>query len=154
MAKTSVVPATEELIAKLYGNLREIDQRECEIMTGRTADEALEDAFRKSDRPYVGLIDGEPVLAFGVVRQSILAVTGIPWLVATNRIYEIPLRVVRESIKYVKEFMRDFDRLENYVHSENALSRNWLKWLGFTIEAAEPIGAKKELFNRFWKKGA
>lgn len=150
MAKIEVVPATADLVFKMFGRLRAIDQKEARVICGQSAEEALHVARISSKKPYVALIDGDPAIAFGVAGKSILSITGVPWLASTDRIYEIPYHVIRKSLRYVEEFKQEFHRLENYVHTKNIISRNWLKWLGFTVEPAEPIGAQKELFHRFW----
>lgn len=151
--RTKVVPATQELINKLKGNLRKEDNRECLAMSGCSADISIQRGFERSMFCWVGMYDDEPVCVFGVVAtSSVLRYKGIPWMLGTDAVPKVKMQVLRRSRKYVEKMLEPFQVLENWVDKRNTASKRWLKWCGFTIEKAEVFGMKGELFHRFWMK--
>ena len=106
--------------------------------------------------PHDGKSPAEMVPAFmwGVSRTgSILSTTATPWLLGTDAIRLVARDFLRHSRGYVYEMQRGFERLENYVHAENVLSRRWLIWCGFTIEMNAPVFFNGEVFYPFWREG-
>jgi len=57
MAKTNVVPATQELVDLLKGRLREADIKEVFAASGEDADRALQLGFQLSEFCYIGLLN-------------------------------------------------------------------------------------------------
>lgn len=147
-------PATIEMVVPLIGHLRKEDHVECMAMSGRDADICLVEAVRRSgDDCFVGMIGDDPVLAFGCAPQSILSFSGVPWMLASERISEVKFKVVKQSRGFIKGFLRNYGVLENFVHAENKISIKWLEWCGFNIGNPEPIGRHGELFHHFWMRG-
>ena len=79
----------------------------------------------------IGYYNNEPCVLFGVAKSEY---GGIVWMVATEKINEVSkTNVARYSECAVKEIENRFSFLYNYVHKDNAVSINWLSWLGFTV---------------------
>lgn len=138
-------------IEALKGSLRDIDDRECRAF-GYRASEALRVGFEQSEICLTAHFNNAPVMMFGVRRNSLMFNDGIPWLLGTDAVIQIGRQIIRQSKGFIRLFLWKFEYLENYVHAENVVSINWLKWMGFTIEPPEPCGIHKELFHRFWMR--
>lgn len=150
MVMSKVVPAIQELIDSLKGNLREADELECQAIVAITADTALQKAYEDSTLSWVGLLDEKPILAFGVA-PSILSTYGVPWLLATNDIEKAGFPVIRQSKQYIEKMLSIYDNLFNYVDARNTISIRWLIWCDFNIEArSKSFGAGQYPFYKFW----
>ena len=149
MAKTNIIPGYQTHIDLIKDSLRAVDRRECAASCGLSGEDALQQSFEISRTTWVGTIDKVPVVAFGVASSGTPRV-GVPWLLATDRIDEVGIAFVRNSKHIVDAMLKQFPFLVNYVSAENALSKKWLKWCGFTIEPPEPLAPSGVLFQKFW----
>ena len=155
MEKIRFVKATQEHIDALKGRLRDSDTKACWATSRLTANEGLQYSFDISTLCWVALVDDVPVACCGVGRRTMLSTQGVPWLMATDDIRKVGLDIVRHSKEYLKRILDSFDALETWVDVRNKVSATWLKWCGFNMEEAEPIGLDKKLFHRCWiEKGA
>lgn len=146
------VPATQELINQMKGRLRQADRQEIRASHNINPDRALELSFQSSERAYVGLLEGLPMIAFGVVRPSLLSRIGVIWMLSTPEIEANLSRfsLGKRCIRYVADLLRDFDEIGNYIDIRNKISLKWLQWIGFTIEPPEPYGIYNMLFSKFY----
>lgn len=151
MGKVKVVPATQELIDQLKGRLREADEREAWAMAQVSADIGMQLSYDRALLCWVALLDDVPFLVFGVSRKSLLSDTGTPWMLATDQITEASMAVLKLSKYYINTMLNIFERLEHYVDARNEISKNWLKWCGFTLCDPEPIGPGRYMFHKFYK---
>ncbi|CAK7067810.1 MAG: hypothetical protein DELT_01728 [Desulfovibrio sp.] len=146
--------ATAAHIPHIAANMREADRREIWASDRQTPEEALTRSFALSVMCRTCVINGSPAFMWGVTRRgSILSDTGVPWLLGTNAITAVRRAFIKQSRAYVEMMQQPFARLENIVHSENALSIRWLAWCGFTIEK-EPVERNGETFFPFWRVAA
>ena len=122
-------------------NMRASDRKELFIAHGYGTKKAMDD-LRKYPANCV-VIDGEPAILFGCAFYDNY---GVPWMLATNDIRKIPITFVRQSIPIVQDWLDIYGYLTNFVYSENEVSLNWLKALGFEIESEFPIG--KHIFYK------
>lgn len=151
MAKTNVVPATQELVDLLKGRLREADIKEVFAASGEDADRALQLGFQLSELCYVGLLDDRPVTCFGARRTSMVSDRGIVWLLGTDELVRVKRTFVKQSMGYVDILSNAFPVLENWVDIRNEFSIKWLRWCGFQFaEKPEPFGKFKLPFYHFW----
>lgn len=146
----SFVPAEEWHVKPIADNLRDADAHEVWASSRLYPYDAMKISFTVSELTWTGLLDGKPVMMFGAGGYSLMEpLKGSPWLLGTNDIIRVKTAVLRNTKKYVG-LMRDrFPILENFVHAENKVSIQWLKWSGFEIEDPRPLGPDKELFHRF-----
>lgn len=152
--KPYVVPATPELIERMVGHLRHEDNVEALAMSGKSADWALRNGFRFSEKCWVAMQDDEPVAGFGVKSAGILSEVGTPWLLGTDKVREIQREFIRQSRDYVGQMLDGYKMLENWVDARNLISIKWLRWCGFTVQALpQPFGLNGEPFHRFWMGG-
>lgn len=136
--KVEIREAVPGDIPALAAAMRQADRDEVKASHGHSAEEALASSLAASSRAWTGLIGGEPVCMFGVAAISVLAGRGAPWMLGTDRIDRWPRTFLRRCRPCVKAMLSVYPWLENYVAENNAVSRAWLKWLGFTL-ATEPV---------------
>lgn len=153
MESCRFVKATQEHIDALKGRLRDSDKNTCWVLSHCTAEEGLQVSFDTSVLCWVALVYGVPVACCGVSRLTMLSARGVPWLLATDDICKVGLKIVRHSREYIKQMLTIFDRLETWVDARNKVSLAWLKWCKFNIGEAEAIGLDKKLFHKCWMEG-
>lgn len=142
-----IMVATIEDVIDLQNRLRKQDKDEVKALISVYSKKALEMCFRESDEVYSAKQDNNVICMFGISKNS--EGNGVPWLLGSDLVSDIPITFIRESRKYVREFLNEYGYLENYVDVRNELSIQWLKWLGFKIEEPKPYGVEKRLFSRF-----
>ena len=147
-----IVPAQISHLLPLAANMREADRREVWASHRLTPYEALSTSLKTSERAWVALVEGQPIIIWGVARDgSIYSSQGVPWMLATNELEQkYWLSFLKESRHQVLNMMDGFERLENFVHGGNKLSIKWLKWCGFHMSQA-PIDFNGEDFYQFWR---
>ena len=60
---------------------------------------------------------------------------------------------IHSQVRCIKEMLKGYDRIENYVSAENKLSIQWLEWCGFVLEEKEIMGIGKKYFHKFYMEG-
>ena len=114
MAEVRVEEATQEHVDAMIGRLRKADEEECWASAHITADEGLQRSFNNSRLCWTAFVDDVPTLCFGVGAVSLLSDVGRPWLLGTDDIAKIGLRVVRHSRRYIYDMLDRFSLLENW----------------------------------------
>jgi RimJ/RimL family protein N-acetyltransferase len=122
--------------------LRRADREEVEALTGRDPHEALVASVERSAAAWAGLADGELVCLFGIVPMTLVGVTGIPWLLGAESVTRYGRPFLRRNRAWLREMLREFPVLRNVVDARNTVSIRWLEWLGFTLGAPQPMGAR------------
>ena len=112
---------------------------------GVTPELCMREGVAQSRRSFAMFIHGQPAAIFGCVEHR---THGVPWAVVCTAAETFPIPFLRSSLRYVHSLPMF---LENAVDARNVKTIQWLRWLGFTIEAPEPMGKKGELFHRFWR---
>ena len=148
MARFNIVKAKLEHVDFVAKNIRAEDAAEVKAVSYLSPGEALEMSFFVSDPCHTILYKDEPVGCFGVAPMG--EGKGSPWLLATDRIKDMPMYFIRSSKQYIENMLKEYKFLENWVALDNTISIKWLKWVGFKIEEPEVYGLNGELFCRFW----
>jgi hypothetical protein len=107
--------------------------------------EAVMMSYAGSDDCLVGVINGKIALIFGVASPLLDDVASI-WALGTDTCNEVPVSMVKVGRQIVQNFLKQYQRLENYCAADYEKSIRWLKLLGFTIGDPEPKGVHGELF--------
>jgi hypothetical protein len=146
-----VVPAQAEHIAPIVAKAREADKRELWALARATPLQCLRYGFKHSRAAFTGRIDGEPVCMFGATAYNELGGIGVPWMVTSTGLDPLGAQkaLLRLSRPGVAELRRQYPVLVNVVHGDNAAAIRWLRWCGFTIHPAQPMGPDSELFHPF-----
>ncbi len=127
--RVEIVPATAAHAIRLWNNLRH-DQLE-DVSGG--SERSVVEQIQKSVASFCGLLDGEPVVIWGVLMPSLLGGTGVLWALTSNKINECPLVFVRRSKIELDRLRGQFKELTGFVATEYETSAKWLRWLGFTL---------------------
>lgn len=147
--------ASPDHVPHLAARMRAADRREVMASHGHNPTDALRGSLERSEAAWTLMVHGQPAAMGGVTPAgSILSLTGRPWLLGTEGLYQAPRPwLARQSRLYVDAMRRLFPRLENWCHADNSLSLRWLRWCGFVIESApRPYGLAGEPFYRFYKE--
>ena len=141
MVNIIIRSATQVEVDYVCTHMRQADKTEIWASHRRTPKQAAIVCGNVS--PHIALVDGVPCIIFGCTR-------GTPWLLATPLIQTIGVRFIRGSKDFVDEWLDQYKVLENYVHADNEVSIQWLKWLGFSFK--ETVIVNDEKFIRFVKR--
>ena len=145
--------ATREDAIWISARLRGDDKREAIASTGADPVIALM-VSQAMGNCVVAEFDGVPVAIFGLPVVSQLPRTGVPWMMGTDALDDMPAALGRVSAEVVDQWKEQVDAMVNYVDSRNRKAVKWLEWLGFEIGEAEPRGPYGVPFHKFeWKRG-
>ena len=143
------VKPTRELVEAIAADMRQADADEVWVSSHQTPIEALLEGWKASDFAVIVTVDGEPCVMMGLVIRDILTGAGVPWLLGTENALKYKRHFITQVPPVIDEMSSICPRLFNYVHTENKVSMQWLKRIGFTIDDPIPFGLDKELFHRF-----
>lgn len=156
-ATTSAVTyreATEDDALFLASRLRLEDVMELQAAHGRSVNVAvvlLKATYASHGACWVGVADGAPIVLFGVATGK--KNVGIPWLLGSDEVVRHRRIFLRDIKGYLDLVRQRYPRLENAVWVGSETSIRWLRWLGFVLDPATPMGAQHELFHTFSMKG-
>ena len=138
-----IVLADFSHIPYLSANIRKEDLIEIECGSG-TPTNAFMTALANDDMTYTALdAQGTPYAMFGA------GDVGIPyiWMLGTNDVKKYKMFFLKTCKEWVNRLIINYGKVTNYVHINNKLAINWLKWCG--AEFHEQIELKGEKFYRF-----
>jgi len=142
-------PTVSEDIVILTDNLRTADLKELRASQPLPPLEALTLSVEVSDEANT-IITGDGKIAgiFGVA--TVNEMIGAPWLMGTDLIPSIQKSFLKGSYKWVIDKNEHYPILMNYVHKDNKLAIQWLRFLGFNFtQLIEEYGVGKEPFYEF-----
>ena len=138
--------------AALAPRLRPADKREVMASHGHRPLSALTHSLRQSEVAWAGLADGEVMALWGVGSVALIGREGAPWLLGARGLERHKRAFLAFSRQGLAVMGARYAYLENWVDARNALSIRWLRWLGFTLEPAQPYGRFGRPFHRFWMR--
>lgn len=145
----NVRKTTIDDIEFLSENARECDVVEVKAFSGYTIREVLQKTPNLLKSSQTLEIDGHLIAVFGVVPNSDLKGVGVIWMLATDKFDEYSAVFAKICKGVVKDMLKGYNYVYNYVHSENKSSIRWLKWLGFSMSEPEPLGIEGANFQLF-----
>ena len=140
---------TKEDVDYLIKNIRDEDQIEIVAAGGVSIEEVIGSMGHLIDQSYVWEVNGEVICLFGITPDETNEDVGIAWLLSTKGFNRYAFEFAGRCKDVFNPLAREFKYIYNYIHEENKLSIKWLKWLGFDILPAEPIGNKGANFHKF-----
>lgn len=149
-----LVEATPEHAEAIAVRARPADVAELWAQARTTPLQAMVYGIERGVFALTGIADGAPVCMFGVTVASALGGIGCPWLVGTEGIERHQRLFLRASRPVVEEMNRMFPRLVNAVDARNTVAIRWLRWLGFTLYPAVPMGPDRTMFHPFERKAS
>lgn len=143
-----------EIRAATLDDARTIERRpaglaEVQAWSSDPPEVALEHSIAHSSEAWAGLADGELVCLFGVAPLTLVGVTGVPWLAASAAIARHRTAFLRRNRAMIDRWQEQYPVLRNFVDARNAVSIRWLRWLGFTLGPAVPLGIAGLPFHIF-----
>lgn len=141
-AKASVRMSLPDDCTKLSPNLRLADRREVIACSGKDVSTGLKLAQDGSDKCWTVTLEGEPIALFGYVQSTVNSSANI-WLLGSDKIKTIKWQFLRESRKWLKQIVSDFDRVWAIADVRNSAHRDWYEWLGFKVTTTVDWGPFK-----------
>ena len=154
MKRGYVVKARAEHVIELACNIRDEDRREINAWTRSGVMHGLYRSYRVSTHCWTAMLDDKVLFMFGVAPISVLGRVGSPWLIAAKGVEKVQRQFIRECRDYLKEMLRVYPELRNYVDVRNNASIRWLEWMGFTLGEPVPFGLNGEPFIPFARRAA
>ena len=148
MTQVSYHPPEPSDIAHIAAHMRPADIAEMQATLPVGVHEGLDRAVRMSHEACVARVDGVPACIFGLGVGSYLTGVMRPWLLGTDAVEANGRIFLRSNRVVVNDWAGRFD-LENWVDARHTVSLRWLRWLGFEVHDAVPLGPYKLPFHRF-----
>lgn len=131
--------------------IRPIDAKEIYLIAMIEPLAAIRATAANMTAAWTAHCDGKLACIFGINRKNALSEIGVPWLLGTSEIDNMPVSFLRASRDYYARYCHAFPQMENWVLAENKVSADWLRWLGFDMEEPAPFGIFGAKFIRFTK---
>ncbi|MEL4181236.1 hypothetical protein [Roseateles sp. PN1] len=137
--------ATPSAVNELASSITDEDAAEL-AAAGRSVSEALADADLQALRWH-----GRLVCLFGAQPFPGQPSVGVPWMLCTTALAEVPRRAMADvSARVVGQWHAQFKHLTNLIHRRNSRALRFVRWLGFTVKA-EPCGPGGEFYIFEWR---
>lgn len=124
---------TEADIEELAANMRALDRKECEIVTGLAPREALKQSVAESANALAAVIDGQVISIFGHSDASFLGEERYPWMISMTGIERYAREVIEGAPIMFEAMKGGAERLHNIVHADNRTAIRFIGWLGFSF---------------------
>lgn len=147
-----IVPARAAHVRPIARRMRKADADEVRASSGRSPAGALIYSLRKSSHAWTALVDGEPVVMFGVGDLNILAGVAAPWLLGTDAVERHYVAFLRNSVDFRDQLLRRYPVMRNFVDDRNRASKRWLLWLGAVL--SDPVEINGHAFRLFELRSA
>ena len=135
-----------ELVVKM----RQADIDECKALGIEDFVGRVKLSIQRSAFAYTVTVDNALMCILGVAPMyGMFDPVGIPWMLGTDLVRKHQRVLMRECRPYIREMLRAYPHLVNYVSAENHTSKRWLRRVGFTLQPAEPFGPLGATFHRF-----
>lgn len=132
LMRVDVVLARPSHIGRIARRMRDIDRIECEAM-GHSPKMALREGLFNSTKVWTALVDGKPEAMFGLVVNSALTGTGVPWFLGTDEVYKHGKALLLWGPAFVSIIRDSSPRAANLVSADNFKAiRLFGKW-GFVV---------------------
>lgn len=135
----------------LAAAIRDIDRKEIYLIAMIDPLPAIRATAANAMAAWTAHYDGKLACIFGVNRQNALSDVGVPWLLGTPEIDNMPVSFLRASRVYYDRYCQVFPQMENWILAENKISAGWLSWLGFDMDQPKAFGIFGAPFIRFTK---
>lgn len=150
-AKPTVIvrPLADGDLQDLIARMRQADIDEVLAASG-DIEASLVEGVRESVWLRAVDIDGQLACVFGLVAlDGLLGTRAAPWLLGTVTLERHPAVLLRHAPDYVAAMQSAYPHLLNFVDARNGKAVRFLRWLGFTLQPAQPYGVSGLPFHRF-----
>ena len=143
--------ATIEDANIIYKNMREIDQIECNMVSGGDGLQSLMNGIENGLLCRTVVYQGRPVSMYGVTPTE-KDNMGLVWLLGTDETRKASDILVKKSKEILDEMLDIRPIIFNYVSVLNRTSIKWLKAIGFSFKPDPVIyGVARGKFYLFYK---
>lgn len=150
MTDYQIIKATEYHAAAVAATMRKADVDEVWAASRSTPYAALRKSMEFSHgEACTGLADNIPICMFGMGRYTLLSQIGVPWLLGTDAIAKHGMHFLRTSKRYIEIQRKRYSLLLNYVDARHIIAIRWVRFLGFELLPAKPIGVDRMPFHQF-----
>ncbi len=145
-----IVPATLEHARTI--RLREGDAMEIRAL-GETQESALTKTLARAIRAETYLVDGEPAALTGIMMPSLLGTIASPFLMTGEPVERHRKSFMQHTRARVEQWRTQYELLVTFVHADYGRAIAWLRWLGFELAPACPVGPLAAPFHQATLKG-
>lgn len=136
----AIVPATKAHAAIMAPHIAASDLAELQAVSAVDILTILRLHVDRSLFASTWLIDGEPACMGGLYAADLLGDTGHAWMFGTELIRRHRVTFLRNYVHQLDRMLAIFPIIEAVVDTRYKSCLRWLKWTGFEIERAEPMG--------------
>lgn len=140
---------TIEDVEHIIAHIRKEDAEEITAFNGGNVRDILTKTPDMNKNAWVWERESKVHAIFGVNPVPNMDRVGVIWMLATKTFDDHFMVFAAACKAVVATMIGNYEYLFNYVHVENKKSIRWLKWLGFDVKPAEPIGVNGARFHRF-----
>lgn len=148
MVAYSVVPAERRHVDELVAGMRPEDAAEVAAL-GMTPAQALSKCLAGSRDTKVGLADGRVLAIFGIASLPEYPEVTYIWLLSAKEADQHKIAFARWSKRFVDEQKGKHRILGNFVDARYKKAVEWVRWLGFNVYPAAPLGESGVPFHWF-----
>lgn len=142
-----LVPPTPAHLDELVAEMRPADVAECLASHGSPRD-AVNLSVAVATHAWAVLEQGRLLCIWGVRewRETLLGEpVGLVWMLGTRALR--PRALVEASRVIVRNLLRDYVELQALVDARYRGTFRWLRWLGWQVLPAVPVGAERLPFH-------
>lgn len=131
MAQASVRKAEPADLEVLLPLCSDLDTLAIEEFSGERIEAAMRIAIYSDDRPWTGLIDGNPVCMFGCYPESLVTGSVFVWLLGSRALRNYPILLTKYAMPILRHLTQDYDEIITMVDRRNLIAVRFAEWLGF-----------------------
>ncbi len=148
MGHYNIKPTEPQHIVPLIDNLAPSIINEMSILTSLPVKTVINMTINEAEEAWT--VSGkEGILCIlGIGKKSFLSDVGYPWILPTIHMSNHTKSFLKGTKPVLDFWLRKYSHLENYVPAAFTEAIRWLKWAGFSISDAEPIGVNKQLVHK------
>jgi len=141
------VKVEEEHIISLAFYMQQEDRDNAWAIGHLSPEQAIRHSVGVSIESETWLADDKTMVISGVSRGTFLSPYACVWMLGTRHLRQYPVTFLKGSREWVERMLEEYEHLVNYVDARNKRSLRWLKWLGFTVHPAVPLGVEGRMFH-------
>ena len=147
MATHKIVSVEEKHITTLAEYMQKEDRDNAWAIAHISPEQAIRHSVGASIEAETWLANGKVMAIRGVSKGTFLSPYACVWMLGAEGLRQYPVAFLKGSREWVGRMLEQYDHLVNYVDGRNKRSLKWLKWLGFTIHPAAPLGIEGRMFH-------
>lgn len=136
-------------IAQLADTMQEADVQECWALGRMTPFDALSYSVLGSRDPKCWVVNDRVITMFGLASITQLTDHSVPWVLCSNQVQKLYRPFLRGSKILAEQWKSENRVLRNWVDARHTRAISWIKWMGFTLKPAVPLGPDQMPFHQF-----